>query len=428
MKKIRLGSKDILFEDDHYIAVNKKRGWPVHSTLDKSRSNLFDALKSYLKHRDSQDVYLALHHRIDLHTSGIVIFAKSKAANPILSDIFKERKAKKIYLGLCFGVAEKKEGTLSDFFKKTKVGKKEKMLPVRSGGVKMITGYRVLESNEELSLVEFDLITGRTHQIRAHSDHYGFPLVGDLLYGDEKKNRQYQIEGQLLHAHKFSFFDPLSSKEISISAPAPFDLSLKDFGDNIKEESKKAHDKRYVIFNKPYNVLCQFTKQCEDESSLADFSLPKEVYPAGRLDKDSEGLLLLTNDGDLINKIASPKFHKEKTYWVQVERIPSTNSLKELASGVTIKGGYKTRPCRVKILDAPSIAQRNPPIRERKNVPTCWLEIVITEGRNRQVRRMTAKIGHPTLRLIRVGIGKLRMDGSLRSGEFKELKKSELVF
>jgi len=182
---------------------------------------------------------------------------------------------------------------------------------------------------------------------------------------------------------------------------------------------------QYIAFYKPYGVLCQFTGEKEDRT-LAEFNLPKDVYAAGRLDKDSEGLLILTNDGIFNQKITSPRSNKEKVYWVQVERIPSESSLKELSLGVTIKGGYKTLPCTVTRIDKPEVPPREPPIRERKTVPDCWLEIKVVEGKNRQVRSMTDKIGHPTLRLIRVRVGKKNLN-DLSPGEWTEIKPNEVI-
>ena len=154
--------------------------------------------------------------------------------------------------------------------------------------------------------------------------------------------------------------------------------------------------------------------------------MPKNIYACGRLDKDSEGLLLLTNDGPLINKLLDPKHEKIKTYWVQVERIPSEESLEHLSRGVVIED-YKTRPCKIKILNPqPEIPERNPPVRFRKTVPTCWLEVKITEGKNRQIRKMTASIGHPTLRLIRIKIGNLSL-GDLAPGEFRRIRRDEIL-
>ena len=181
----------------------------------------------------------------------------------------------------------------------------------------------------------------------------------------------------------------------------------------------------YLAFNKPYGILSQFTSDKPDDN-LSKFNLPKDVYACGRLDKDSEGLLLLTNDGPLINKLLNPKYDKIKTYWVQVERIPSEESLKKLSLGVKIED-YTTRPCKIKILEpAPEIPERDPPVRFRKTVPTCWLEISISEGKNRQVRKMTASIGHPTLRLIRVKIGNLPL-GDLAFGEYREISIKDIV-
>lgn len=181
----------------------------------------------------------------------------------------------------------------------------------------------------------------------------------------------------------------------------------------------------YLAFHKPYGILSQFTSDNMQET-LSVFDLPKEVYACGRLDKDSEGLLLLTNDGALIERLLNPVHDKVKTYWVQVENIPTQEALKKLEAGVMI-GDYKTKPAHARLLDPqPVIPERNPPVRFRKTIPTCWIEIELTEGKNRQVRRMTAAVGHPTLRLIRMKIGKLEL-GTLAPGEFREIKKEDIL-
>tara|TARA_B100001971_G_C18266142_1_gene592671 strand:+ start:1328 stop:1885 length:558 start_codon:yes stop_codon:yes gene_type:complete len=180
---------------------------------------------------------------------------------------------------------------------------------------------------------------------------------------------------------------------------------------------------KYIAFNKPYGCLCQFTGEPGD-LTLSEYGLPKDVYPVGRLDKDSEGLLILTDDGVFNQRVANPKSKKEKTYWIQVEKIPSSDSIKELEKGVEIKGKL-TLPCKARLID-PKVQDRDPPIRYRKNIPDSWLEIKLKEGRNRQVRRMSAKIGHPTLRLIRVAIGKLKL-GNLGPGEWKHIDPSDVI-
>ena len=181
---------------------------------------------------------------------------------------------------------------------------------------------------------------------------------------------------------------------------------------------------RYIAFYKPYGVLTQFTGE-EGDRTLADFNLPKNVYAAGRLDKDSEGLLILTDDGIFNQKLTNPKSEKEKTYYVQVENIPAEDSLSQMRRGLRIKD-YITRPCQVKIINDPELEERVPPIRDRKSIPTCWLEIKISEGKNRQVRRMTAKIGHPTLRLVRVAMGKFQLK-DLKQGQWIEISKSDIL-
>lgn len=169
-----------------------------------------------------------------------------------------------------------------------------------------------------------------------------------------------------------------------------------------------------ILFNKPFGVLSQFT-DADDRPTLGHYIDQPGVYPAGRLDRDSEGLLLLTDDGALQARIASPKFKLPKTYWVQVEGVPDAKALAKLRDGVLLKDG-KTRPAGAKCIEPPPVWPRQPPVRERQQVPTQWLELVIREGKNRQVRRMTAAVGHPTLRLIRAAVGNWQL-GGLGPGE-----------
>lgn len=167
-----------------------------------------------------------------------------------------------------------------------------------------------------------------------------------------------------------------------------------------------------IAFNKPYGVLCQFTdRSVPPRPTLAGFGLPPDVYAAGRLDFDSEGLLLLTDDGRLAHRLTDPRHHEEKTYLVQVEGTPDKAALDALRRGVLLNDG-PTRPARVDRIDAPHwLWPRDPPIRVRKSVPDSFIELSISEGRNRQVRRMTAAVGHPTLRLVRLSVGPHRLEG-----------------
>lgn len=177
---------------------------------------------------------------------------------------------------------------------------------------------------------------------------------------------------------------------------------------------------RVLLFNKPFGVICQFSRDGL-HPTLADYITAPDYYPAGRLDTDSEGLLLLTDDGKLQHRITDPKHKLAKTYWVQVEGIPHEAALERLRGGVQLKDG-PTLPAEATLMGEPAaLWQRDPPIRYRKEIPASWLKLVIREGRNRQIRRMTAEVGFPTLRLIRYSIGEWTLDG-ISSGKYRSLK------
>lgn len=216
------------------------------------------------------------------------------------------------------------------------------------------------------------------------------------------------------HTKRVSFFDKFTNKKITVS------LEL------MVEKEQRLQTNKYVIFYKPFGVLCQFTKDSEEQKSLADFNLPEGIYPAGRLDKDSEGLLLLSNDGQLMDKVTSPKNEKSKVYLVQIEGVPTKQSLSKMMNGLMIQGKM-TLPCKVRVLDDFIIKDRTPPIRKREKIPTTWIEVILKEGRNRQVRRMTAAINHPTLRLIRSKILNLSIT-DLEEGSFLEITRNDIKF
>jgi len=182
---------------------------------------------------------------------------------------------------------------------------------------------------------------------------------------------------------------------------------------------------KIIKFWKPFNVMTQFTDKA-GRATLADFIKIPNIYAAGRLDYDSEGLLILTDDGGLNSRLTQPKYEHPKTYWAQVERMPDKQALNQLRAGVQLSDGL-TRPADVELLiDPPRLPERSVPIRFRINVPTCWLQITLTEGRNRQVKRMTAAVGHPTVRLVRWAVGTVTLNG-LSEGRWEDLEASEMI-
>ena len=178
-------------------------------------------------------------------------------------------------------------------------------------------------------------------------------------------------------------------------------------------------ERQLILLNKPYRVLCKFT-DAQGRPTLADFITVPDVYPAGRLDYDSEGLVLLTNVGSVQGWISHSRYKLPKTYWVQVEGIPDEEALRQLATGVLLREGA-AQPAQVRLMEPPAVWPRTPPIRERKQIPTSWMALTITEGRNRQVRRMTAAVGYPTLRLIRQAVGPWEL-GALQPGQWKMVR------
>ena len=178
-----------------------------------------------------------------------------------------------------------------------------------------------------------------------------------------------------------------------------------------------------MLFNKPFQVLSQF--KSDGRRTLANYIAIPAVYPAGRLDFDSEGLLLLTDDGALQHRLTDPRYEHPRTYYVQVEGATTTEAIESLQRGLTIQG-YRTKPCKAHMIEEPAVPPRDPPVRFRKSIPTSWLQLTLVEGRNRQVRHMTAAVGFPTLRLIRIAIGALTIDG-LPPGSWRDLRPQEIA-
>jgi 23S rRNA pseudouridine2457 synthase len=180
-----------------------------------------------------------------------------------------------------------------------------------------------------------------------------------------------------------------------------------------------------IAFHKPFDVLSQFTRELPEHHTLADFSFPRNVYPIGRLDRDSEGLLLLSDEKAIVDRLLNPRYEHPRTYCVQVEGVPTADALQRLSHGGLVIQGHKVAKAKVRHLtEEPALEPRVPPIRYRASIPTSWLELTLTEGKNRQVRRMTAAVGLPTLRLVRVAIGGLVLDG-LAQGKWRELQAAD---
>lgn len=402
----------ILYNNKHYLIAEKPRGMVVHATIDLARPHFFSELQKEMLEKKIEGT-LGLHHRLDKETSGLMVFSLSKEGAKVLDQLFRSHQIRKIYTAIVEGDLSPTEGEWTDRVSIKKKHGKEYLTRDKSGVLAQLK-YCQKEILGNQSLVEFELITGKRHQIRAQSSWRGHALINDHFYGAVGGNQK----SFYLHSTVIKFFDPILKEEMNFQSPVPFSL----------EQSKSQN--KAIVFYKPYGVVCQFSG---DDSNLSAFLLPKDFYAAGRLDKDSEGLLALSNRGSFIDRISSPKFLKSKTYWVQVENIPQEDALLKMREGLEI-ADYKTLPCQVRILAPNEYAEinpRTPPIRERKTIPTCWLEIILNEGRNRQVRHMTAKIGHPTLRLIRVRIGRyslLNEDFSpkMLPGEWKWLSEEEI--
>jgi len=407
----------ILYEDENYIIVDKPEHLPCDSTYDKGRAYLLGEVQKI-----RPNLQISAHHRLDVDTSGAVVFSKTIYARKVLDDLFKRHEIHKCYEGLVWGdfsTAGAGKIEWQSFLKEDKIrsGKKtlDKMVSVKSGGKKAITFARSLQSSPWYSRVEFQILTGRKHQIRAQAAQAGFPLVGDHLYGGALEAVLEEKAEVLLHARELAFTDPLSGKEIKVNAPLP---------NRFQKWQELFSNFKLILLNKPYAVLSQFSGESEN---LSQFQLPQDVYSIGRLDKDSEGMLLLTNHGGLKNALQSPSQHKSKVYWVLVEGQVNKQAVTALVAGVKLNDGM-ARAVSARILSAPQVEMYSScrEISSKRFPHTSWLEIVLDEGRNRQVRRMTAAVGLPTLRLLRIGFGSY-FPNDLKAGAWRSLTFAELI-
>lgn len=404
----------VVYEDQNYLAINKPAGLIVHASVDKKRPHLWGMAQAQF------GPHLTLHHRLDKDTSGVVLLSKSDQGKEALVEIFEKRQIQKIYWAIVHWPKLENDGQGAgdwvDYVKIAKDQGHEKLVKVAKGGMVAKSRFQLIKKwGDDFALIQVELLTGRRHQVRAQCSFRGMPIVGDTFYGSSLKTSRF-----LLHAHSLSFFDPLTQKNISIKAQAPSDF----------EQFSPPSEKKQIAFYCPYGTLSQFTSKL-NQSTLASFDLPSGFYPAGRLDKDSEGLLILSGDGDFIHRLSSPKFNKEKKYWVLVEGLPADRALECLRKGGLKIQDYLTKVCQVRLLNSEeikNIPSGGPAIRQRLNIPTTWLEIIVTEGKNRQVRRMTAAVGHPTLRLIRVQVGKFNLlNSNLTPGGWMWVKDSDIV-
>ena len=409
----------ILYQDEHYLGVYKPAGLSSHPTRDPKRPSLFTWVGEHYPELASA----TLSHRLDVETSGVLLFAKTREARQCLDQLFKQHLIRKTYFGLAYGKGcSEKSGTWQDYVRENVQSKLSRMEIVNTGGDLAITDYETIGEGPGVSLLRFSPHTGRKHQIRAQAASHGHPLVGDALYGPFSQDQGLPTFRHWLHAAALEFTDPLGKGAIKIESPVP-----QDFYELLR---KGVHNKD-LLLNKPYDVVSQFSGE-KEEKTLAAMGLPEDVWPVGRLDKRSEGLLILTSDRLWRHQIMSPESHKSKIYWALVDGQPSSIELETLRAGPELRG-KKTRACEARLLAEDEVHSKimnmytsGVPVRERKNIPTTWLEIILQEGKNHQVRHMTAAIGHPTLRLLRVGYG-LFKPTDLLPGQWRPLTIQEIV-
>lgn len=459
----------ILYQNNDILAVDKPALLPSQRTVDSKRLNLEQLVQE-------QFPQARLAHRIDSETSGIVLFSLSEFGRKTLDQLFKNHQIKKVYTALALdirGSANKDLalGLWKDYLELTRVRwqsrQRDKMQVVVKGGELALAELLSIKS-EDKNLLGFPVVqiliqlkSGRRHQIRVQASSRGFPLLGDIFYSSFEANLvqekiHQQFHRHFLHATTISFPEELAWPDIKSPLPSEFEMALQmDWKQrNATNNTFSTPTVSVIALNKPYNVLSQFT--LEDNSkdhtqALAQFSLPKDFWPVGRLDRDSEGLLLLTNDKSWRHRMMTPESEKEKVYWAMVEGHPEPEFFQKLRKGVTYKESgknIKLSGVKARLLSLDEIASiadlvefplefkenQNPNLTlgQSKIYPTIWrkkgmvwVELILTEGKNRQVRKMTAQLGHPTVRLIRVGFGQWR-NSDVKPGQWRYLNREDL--
>ena len=465
---------EIIYEDNDIIVVNKPKGLVVHPANGNPDGTLVNAILAICKHSLSGiggEIRPGIVHRLDKDTSGIIIVAKNDIAHINISNQIKERKVKKTYIALVRGNVPEEEATINMPIGRSTRDRKK--MAVNKDGKPAITHFKVLKRYGKYTLLEVKIETGRTHQIRVHMAEIGYPIVGDAVYSNGKN--EFGVEGQMLHAYKLEFEHPTTKKHMELIAPLPqyfkeileklyiiykimkgkimeqirlqkllansgicsrrkaeeyilagkvkvngkiiteLGTKVNPAKDEVTFEGKvvkNVEDKIYILLNKPIGYVTTAKDQFNRETVLDLINIKEKVVPVGRLDMYTSGALILSNDGEFIYKVTHPKYEIEKAYNVTLKGKVTEEEIKALEKGVKIED-YVSGKAKVKILK----------IDEEKDVSR--IEIIIHEGKNREVRKMCNAIGKKVLALHRSRIGNLNVK-DLKIGEWKYLNNKQI--